>query len=609
MLSWRTPFWLFIFCVCAVIMTFFTLKYFPQGDVRAVRTSLLSFNDEDINEIVISNQSENKIIKCVKKDNVWYVDDGYLVRANTDRITFLIDVLMGKGNSIRERITARQREKRQLSLKDFGFEASNTILKVATREDAVTIQIGAAAPYESTVFVMSDISSEVYIVEDVLRSNIPLNVDEIRDKTLFPHSISLINKIEIASDKQSSFVIERSSSNGVGWQMVSPVRAPVSMNVNSLLQSINLATIESFIWHPLGNIVSKNVISENLSPYGLDSQNSRAVVRIWLDKYTEPIEIRIGRDVPNDSGTSYAYSTIDNSVFTLDKTTVHPFFEGFETMRNHSVFSLPLHNIASVSYKNASEFCLLSKNEQLEWEITIPSKQPIKENSVLHFIESLSQIDDIGIVDNSVQLPKSFIELRFSDVNEKESLLYFYYDNAIHPTNVFLKTTSSSYTTKVDPKDLPVGFLDKNFPASFRSLDVLSLDAAIIQEIILKRSDLSQSIYFTSSGEWHSRDNAAGEISTEMVVDLLNRISDLKASWVAKLYMTDIKANGFVNPQAELTILLSKGNSGPTGMPTIILQLGSKLPEGGYFLRIKGEEELFVVDDDFAKALLEAKFY
>ena len=112
MLSWRTPFWLFIFCVCAVIMTFFTLKYFPQGDVRAVRTSLLSFNDEDINEIVISNQNENKNIKCVKKDNVWYVDDGYLVRANTDRITFLIDVLMGKGNSIRERITARQREKR-----------------------------------------------------------------------------------------------------------------------------------------------------------------------------------------------------------------------------------------------------------------------------------------------------------------------------------------------------------------------------------------------------------------------------------------------------------------------------------------------------------------
>ena len=69
------------------------------------------------------------------------------------------------------------------------------------------------------------------------------------------------------------------------------------------------------------------------------------------------------------------------SVFTLDKTTVLPFFEGFETMRNHSVFSLPLHNIASVSYKNASEFCLLSKNEQLEWEITIPSKQPIKENT------------------------------------------------------------------------------------------------------------------------------------------------------------------------------------------------------------------------------------
>jgi hypothetical protein len=45
------------------------------------------------------------------------------------------------------------------------------------------------------------------------------------------------------------------------------------------------------------------------------------------------------------------------------------------------------------------------------------------------------------------------------------------------------------------------------------------------------------------------------------------------------------------------------------GMPTAIIQIGDQLTTGGYYLRIKGEEELFVVSEEFAKALIEAKLY
>ena len=63
MLSWRTPFWLFIFCVCAVIMTVFTVKYFPQGDVRSVRSSLLPYNRLDTDEIIIKFPETQEEIK------------------------------------------------------------------------------------------------------------------------------------------------------------------------------------------------------------------------------------------------------------------------------------------------------------------------------------------------------------------------------------------------------------------------------------------------------------------------------------------------------------------------------------------------------------------
>ena len=305
MLSWRTPFWLFIFCICATVMTFFTLNYLPHGDVRSVRSSLLPYSRLDANEIVIRFTDTKKEIKCIKKNGVWYVDDGYLVRANADRVSLLLNALVG--DAIRERITKRQRDRRELTLKDFGLENHNTELIIKSGKEEVAISIGNAAPYENTVFVMSSNSSEVYIVEGVLRDIIPTNIDDIRDKTLFPHSIALINKLEISSGKENSFVVEKDSSSGI-WQMTSPVQAPASTAVEEVLQSLGFASISSFVWHPVGNIVSKRTISDYISPYGLDTTEAQSLIRVWLAGVADPIEIRIGRPLPNDSGLVYAFS-------------------------------------------------------------------------------------------------------------------------------------------------------------------------------------------------------------------------------------------------------------------------------------------------------------
>lgn len=610
MLSWRTPFWLFIFCVCAVIMTFFTVKYFPQGDVRSVRSSLLPYNRLDANEIIIKFPESQEEIKCVKKTGIWYVDDGYLVRANADRISLLLNALVG--DSIRERITRRQRERRELTLNDFGLEQYNTELVIKSGDDDVSIIIGKDAPYEDTVFVKSDAFSEVYIVEGVLKDIIPANIDDIRDKALFPHSISLINKVEVISREENSFIVEKDKVSGV-WGMISPVRAPASLAVDSLLQSLGIASINSFVWHPVGNIVSKKTISDYVSPYGLDIKDAQSTIRVWLSGKVDPVEIRIGRELPNDSGLVYAFSTVDNSVFTLDQTTIAPFSMGYETMRNHSIFTLPLHNISSFSYKNGKEFCLLALNEVGDWEFSIPSKQPVGVGSVENFVAGLSQISDSGIVNDEAadfSLPASFIELQFVDKNEKNTQLNFYYDNATHPTNIYLTTTTSSFVTRVQPDVLPQGFLDKNFAASFRSLEIFNFEPTKVQEFSLIKGGSSQSAYFTASGDWRSRDYVNGNVATETIINLINKVSSLKAEWVDKLFVTDINTYGFVEPKAELLIVFPNDmDKFPYGMPTVILQLGNKLPTGGYYLRIKGEEELFVVSEEFAKALLEAKLY
>lgn len=607
MLSWRTPFWLFIFCVCAVIMTVFTVKYFPQGDVRSVRSSLLPYNRLDTDEIIIKFPETQEEIKCVKKSGIWYVDDGYLVRANADRISLLFNALIG--DSIRERITKRQRERRELTLDDFGLEKYNTELILKRGKDKVSIIIGDDAPYEDTVFVKADTSSEVYIVSGVLRDIIPLNIDDIRDKTLFPHSVSLINKVEIISGEENSFVVEKEVASGE-WEMISPVRAPASMAIDSLIQSLGFSSINSFVWHPIGKIVSKKTISDYVSPYGLDIKDAPSIIRLWMMGKSEPVEIRIGRALPNDSGLVYAFSTIDNSVFTLDQTTIAPFLMGYETMRNHSIFTVPIHNIASFSYKNGNEFCLLTLNDVGEWELSIPSKQPVEIGAAESFVSSLSQITDSGIAPDNISLPTSYIELIFTDRNEKATQLNFYYDNATHPTNVYLKATTSSFITKVSPNVLPQGFLDKNFAASFRSHEIFNFEPTKVQEFSLIKGNSSQSAYYTPSGDWRSRDYVNGSVASETIISIINQISTLKAEWVAKLFVTDINKYGFDTPQVEALIVFSSDiEKLPNGMPTVIIQIGKQLPTGDYYLRIKGGEELFVVSEEFAKALLEAKLY
>lgn len=606
MLSWRTPFWLFIFCICATVMTFFTLNYLPHGDVRSVRSSLLPYSRLDANEIVIRFTDTKKEIKCIKKNGVWYVDDGYLVRANADRVSLLLNALVG--DAIRERITKRQRDRRELTLKDFGLENHNTELIIKSGKEEVAISIGNAAPYENTVFVMSSNSSEVYIVEGVLRDIIPTNIDDIRDKTLFPHSIALINKLEISSGKENSFVVEKDSSSGI-WQMTSPVQAPASTAVEEVLQSLGFASISSFVWHPVGNIVSKRTISDYISPYGLDTTEAQSLIRVWLAGVADPIEIRIGRPLPNDSGLVYAFSTVDNSVFTLDQATIAPFFMGFETMRNHSVFTMSSHNISSISYKNQSEFCLLSLNEVGDWEISIPSKQKVDMGTVEDFVSKLSLISDSGIVDDKLELSQSFVQLDVVDKNEKNNQFIFYYDNAQHPTNVYLNTTMSSFNTRISPEALPEGFLDKNFAAKFRSKEIFNFEPTGVQEFTIRRGTFAQSAYYTAAGEWRSRDNSHGEIFVETAISLIKELSALKAEWVEKLFVIDVKTYGFANPKAELLVVFSNNIDHPYGMPTAIIQVGNQLPTGEYYLRIKGEEELFVVSGEFVKKLLEAKLY
>lgn len=608
MLSWRTPFWLFIFCVCAVVMTIVivNLPTNYQGDVRSVSASLLPYNRVDANEIVIRFPESQTEIKCIKKRGVWYVDDGYLVRANADRISLLLNALMG--DSIRERITKRQREKREISLADLGLEKFNTELLIRSGSEEVSITIGDDVPYDNNVFVKSNKSLDVYIVEGVLRDIVPTSVDEIRDRTLFPHSISLVNKIEIIGKEEDSFVIERDIVDGV-WEMTSPVRAPASMAVDDLLHSISFASINSFVWHPVGNIVSKKTISDYVSPYGLDVNDTQSIIRVWLVGVTNPVEIRIGRPLPNDSGLVYAFSSIDNSVFTLDQTTIAPFFMGYEILRNHNIFAVPTHLISNISYKNGSELCYLSINESGDWEIRIPSKQPVEDGSVENFIETLRNISDSGVVIDDVVLPKTYIELQLIDKNDKVNQLNFYYDNPANPTDIYLKTTTSSFITRVHPDTLPAGFLDVNFAASFRSREIFNFEPTGIQKISLRRENASQSVYSTQSGEWRTYDKSAEKVESDTIISLINNLSILKAEWVAKLFVTDIKSYGFENPKAELTLVFNNDIVLPYGMPTVIVQIGDQLPTGGYFLRIKGEEELFIVSKEFTETLLEAKLY
>lgn len=602
MLSWRTPFWLFIFCVCALVMTYFTITYFPQGNVRSVRSSLLPYNKSDANEIIIKYSDPNKAeIKFLKKNGIWYIDDGFLVRANSDRISLLFNALVG--DSIRERITKRQRIKRELTLDDFGLENYKTELIIKRGKDAVSITIGNNAPYENTVFVKSSNSSEVYIVEGVISDIIPSSLDDIRDRTLFPYPISLIKKLEVVSENENSFILEKDEL-GTVWEMISPVRAPASAAVDSLLQNFGFASINSFVWHPVGNIVSKKTISEYIAPYGLGERDAKATIRVWIDGLAEPVEFRIGRSLPNESGLVYAFSSVDNSVFTLDQVSIAPFFMGFETMRNHSVFAIPSHNISSVSYKRGLEYCLLSLNEKEDWEITIPSKQPIAPGSVEAFIEELSSVSDYGIVSDDVLPPMPLVELQFVDNLKNINSLQFYYDNT---TNVYLKTTSSSFTTRVLPESLPMGLLEEDFIASFRSKEIFNFEASGVNELTLSRGRIQQNVYSSASGEWRSNDSQI--VSTNVILSLIEKLSSLTAERVAKLVVTDVKSFGFAEPKAELIVVFANDIVRPYGMPSLIIQIGNQLPSGEFYLRIKGEQEIFVVSEEFAKMLVESTLY
>ena len=75
-------------------------------------------------------------------------------------------------------------------------------------------------------------------------------------------------------------------------------------------------------------------------------------------------------------------------------------------------------------------------------------------------------------------------------------------------------------------------------------------------------------------------------------------LTNLVSSGAATLFTPDSAAYGLLPPRLEIV-----ASTTLTNRPVVILQLGSALPDGSAYLRVRGEDPVFTLPPDVASVL------
>ena len=144
----------------------------------------------------------------------------------------------------------------------------------------------------------------------------------------------------------------------------------------------------------------------------------------------------------------------------------------------------------------------------------------------------------------------------------------------------------------------PHGALAAPFFASLRDPAVLALPPGALSSLTRRTPDgEEQTVRLGGEGAWFSAkppavaDRAAAEALSGLLTNLVS-------SGAATLFTSDSAAYGLLPPRLEIV-----ASTTLTNRPVVILQLGSALPDGSTYLRIRGEDPVFTLPPDAAATL------
>ena len=530
----------------------------------------------------------------------WILDPPAAGRADSRRVDLALETVLRA--RVRDRVTDRQRKGRGLTLADYGLAPARARVGVSGTGWSTAVEFGDHTPGGDGVFALAEGSSDVLVVDRAVFDLLPRSLDDLRDRTLFANAGPAPSALEIRRPGVPAVRLG-CGADGV-WTLEKPFRSPLSPTaVTALLDALRNASVARFVWTP----GAPGTSSEALIAHGLSPDEAVLALSVWRPGEASPDEFAFGEPDPADASRVFAATLADGAVCTVDRTVLEALRMPLDALRDRRPFPYAPEELLSVSLLSGDgAFSLSRPGPDAPWEIVRPSVQPADQNAVERFLDRL-----LSLLDESAEPlgeaapaePLDAVRIEFVPVPPAAPTSAWLSrrapddeDGAMRP---LVTVPDAGVRHVLAPGAIPDGALASPLFAALRDPSVLALPPGALASLTRRTPDgEEQAVRLGGDGAWFSSkpppvvaDRAAAEALSGLLTNLVS-------SGAATLFTSDSAAYGLLPPRLEIV-----ASTTLTNRPVVILQLGSALPDGSTYLRIRGEDPVFTLPPDAAATL------
>jgi len=600
------------------ILGFFVYSSYHDSKRTFSAASILKLRAEDVTFLAV--QKGKMRLELTKSDGKWRFSFPVEASASDGEVDRFVSSLEFMQRECV--ITPAQRNRRQVSLDDYGLSNPDFSITVGTGSERQQLFVGTNAPIGDDIYVKLSDRKDVFATSKHVFNLVPENIEVWRDPIALRGESADTARIEIRSQQGGFVQLKRVED---GWVIEQPLRARAdSVKVAALLDALYRLKIDKFEWDApvaspnadTGPVALAQDIGAVMESYGLSREQASVIITVWSRGETSRT-LMLGKPVVGDNAGMYAREGRTDSVFVISREALNTFSISINELRDKRIFIIDPNQVKYACFRQNGHKLVLEWDELEGWKITEPVQCRADNAAVGAAITFLADMRAVSFVDNvsTTNLPGMGLDspgysiqiLANKPVISGESGSPA--DPSVHRKllvskrpgkdgKIFAIFEGDTVASELSPDLL------KNLNAvadvlSYRDRTVLAIPSDQVRRIALSLVGKEQAVLRGSDGVWISDQPKEWKVQQQAVDDILMLAACLQAVRVEAHNPQSFKPYGLDKSENVLTI----GLRGAEGIQKSVI-FGSEAGADGRYVMIQGQDTVFVINKGTASTLL-----
>ncbi|MBN2302319.1 MAG: DUF4340 domain-containing protein [Lentisphaerae bacterium] len=624
-MSARTTVTLFLTAVLLACLIWLSDRKIEPTEIRAARRRAIPLMDlANVERIVIDRGDFH--VDCTLNDGNWQLENPVKALANNGEIDRILSVI--EALSADDIITAEERRKRQLGMRDYGLLQPRARICLRGTSGSQELWIGSDSPVGNCIYIRVDSNENIFSTSRDILEVIPDNIDQLRDRIVIHGSPSRTARLEIQTPAHG--FIQLTQSDGE-WLIQQPVSARADIGkIFEMLNALYSLPVEKFVWDSdvsgdrdvAVTVEPQDDSGTSAEPRHLDPDEADVRIRVWVDDDRIGKELLIGQITATDPNLVYAKLRDNNSIFSVHKKIRDIFSVTVADLRDKYVFPLRPDAVKNVIFKKGDRRLVLVWDVTKGWFVWEPVQWRADELTVRSMLTRMTQLTTTSfmkiaagdLAEYGLAPPDFEVTLATADrsapalekvgaiyqaVEEKDkSFTLMIGSRQNSDGDIYAKLADTDCVLTISLKEAASFGPDVVDPLIYHDRTMLAILPENVRSITLKRGTDIQSIKRTDSGGWIAADQGKENINFKAIDDILFFAANLRANRIECRNPQDLSLYGLKEPGSVLTF----GLIGKEGIQKSVL-IGSSSKLGGIYAMVLGQDVIFVLDNSVVNRL------